>query len=200
MPPSRLRIRKSFFPAICRPRLRRGRVIVLAGGKAGASMAVAAERHYLDTLGLAVDRLVGIAITRPGYAKATAIIPVIEAGHPVPDAAGLEATARLLALADGATAEDLVLVLLSGGASAAWVAPAGRLTLSEYQAVTRALLRSGATIGEVNTVRKRLSRVQGALGRAGRAGLACDARHIGCPGRRSFDDRVWPHRSGSDHA
>lgn len=139
----------------------RGRVIVLAGGKAGASMAVAAERHYLDTLGLAVDRLVGIAITRPGYAKATAIIPVIEAGHPVPDAAGLEATARLLALADGATAEDLVLVLLSGGASAAWVAPAGRLTLSEYRAVTRALLRSGATIGEVNTVRKRLSRVQG---------------------------------------
>ncbi len=139
----------------------RGRVIVLAGGKAGASMAVAAERHYRDTLGLGADRLTGIAITRPGYAKATAIIPVIEAGHPVPDSAGLEATARLLALADGAMAEDLVLVLLSGGASAAWVAPAGRLTLTEYQTVTRALLRSGATIGEVNTVRKRLSRVQG---------------------------------------
>ena len=86
---------------------------------------------------------------------------MIEAGHPVPDATGLAAAERTLALADQAGADDLVLVLLSGGASANWIAPAQGLTLAEKQAVTRALLRSGASIGEINTLRKHLSRIKG---------------------------------------
>src|SRR5258705_335501 len=83
------------------------------------------------------------------------------AGHPIPNAAGLEAADRALALADSAAADDLVLVLLSGGASANWIAPAEGLSLADKQAVTRALLRSGANIGEINTVRKHLSRIKG---------------------------------------
>ena len=86
---------------------------------------------------------------------------MIEAGHPLPDAAGISATKRALALADAADADDLVLVLLSGGASANWIAPAAGLALEEKQAVTRALLRSGAAIGEMNAVRKHLSRIKG---------------------------------------
>ncbi len=86
---------------------------------------------------------------------------MIEAGHPVPDGAGLEAALRAIELADGAEADDLVLVLMSGGASANWIAPADGITFADKQAVTRALLRSGATIGEINTVRKHLSRIKG---------------------------------------
>jgi hydroxypyruvate reductase len=86
---------------------------------------------------------------------------MIEAGHPIPDAAGLEAADRALALADGAGPDDLVLVLMSGGASANWVAPAQGISFADKQSVTRALLRSGATIGEINTVRKHLSRIKG---------------------------------------
>jgi hydroxypyruvate reductase len=86
---------------------------------------------------------------------------MIEAGHPIPDAAGLEGADRALALADSASADDLVLVLMSGGASANWIAPADGITFADKQAVTRALLRSGAAIGEINTVRKHLSRIKG---------------------------------------
>jgi hydroxypyruvate reductase len=86
---------------------------------------------------------------------------MLEASHPVPDQAGLDATGRVLALADGAGAEDLVLVLLSGGASANWIAPVAGLALDAKRALTRDLLRSGATIGEINTVRKHLSRIKG---------------------------------------
>jgi hydroxypyruvate reductase len=89
------------------------------------------------------------------------VVPVIEAGHPIPDAAGLSATRDTLALADAAAADDLVLALISGGASANWIAPAPRLSLAEKQAVTRALLASGASIAEINTVRKHLSRIKG---------------------------------------
>src|ERR1700704_1236090 len=89
------------------------------------------------------------------------MLPVIEAGHPVPDQASLDAATRTLALADLAGDNDLVLVLMSGGASANWIAPAAGLALAEKQAVTRALLRSGAAIGEINTVRKHLSRIKG---------------------------------------
>jgi hydroxypyruvate reductase len=88
-------------------------------------------------------------------------VRVIEAGHPVPDAAGLAATFETLALADSAGPEDLVVVLISGGASANWIAPAAGLSLAEKQALTRALLRSGASIGEINAVRKHLSRIKG---------------------------------------
>ena len=100
-------------------------------------------------------------MARQGYGRPTKIIPMIEAGHPIPDAAGLEAAERALALADGAGPDDLVLVLLSGGASANWIAPVEGLSLADKQAVTRALLRSGANIGEINTVRKHLSRIKG---------------------------------------
>ena len=139
----------------------RGRLIVLAAGKAGASMAAAAERFYRERHGLSAGRLTGLAVTRHGYGEPAGLIPVVEAGHPMPDRQGVEATERTLALAGEATADDLVLVLLSGGGSANWIAPAGQLTLEEKQGITRALLRSGATIGEINTVRKHLSRIKG---------------------------------------
>ena len=139
----------------------RGRLIVLAAGKAGASMAAVAERHYRQHHGLGPGRLTGLAVTRHGYAESAGAIPVVEAGHPVPDRTGVEATERTLQLAGEATADDLVLVLLSGGGSANWIAPAGRLTLEEKQGITRTLLRSGANIGEINTVRKHLSRIKG---------------------------------------
>jgi hydroxypyruvate reductase len=86
---------------------------------------------------------------------------MIEAGHPVPDEAGIAAAARTLALADAASGDDLVLVLLSGGASANWVAPAAGVSFEDKRTLTRALLASGATIGEINTVRKHLSRIKG---------------------------------------
>jgi hydroxypyruvate reductase len=143
---------------------RTGRLIVLAAGKAAGSMAEAAEAAYA---GLAPDRLTGIAVARQGYGRPTRFIPMIEAGHPIPDAAGLEAAERALKLAAGAGPDDLVLVLLSGGASANWIAPVEGLSLADKQAVTRALLRSGANIGEINTVRKHLSRIKG--GRLARA-------------------------------
>ncbi len=137
-----------------------GRLIVLAAGKAAGSMAEVAERHYLAA-GLGSERLGGIAVTRHGYGRPTRHIPVVEAGHPVPDAAGLAAAEETLRLADRAGAEDIVLAMVSGGASANWIAPAEGLALAEKQAVTRALLRSGANIGEINTVRKHLSRLKG---------------------------------------
>ncbi|HXC12268.1 MAG TPA: glycerate kinase [Stellaceae bacterium] len=137
----------------------RGRLVVLAAGKAAGSMTEAAEQHYLGRL--APDRLAGIAVTRHGYGRPTRHIPIVEAGHPVPDEAGLNGTEQALALAEAAGGDDLVLVLLSGGASANWIAPAAGITLAEKQAVTRALLRSGAAIGDMNTLRKHLSRIKG---------------------------------------
>ena len=136
----------------------RGRLVILAAGKAAGSMTEVAERHYAE---LPATRLAGLAVTRHGYGRPTTRIPVIEAGHPVPDQAGISATKRALKLADEVDGADLVLVLLSGGASANWIAPAPGLTLAEKQATTRALLKSGAAIGEMNTVRKHLSRIKG---------------------------------------
>ena len=138
-----------------------GRLVILAAGKAAGSMTEVAERHYLEAAGLAPLRLAGLTVTRHGYARPTRCIEMIEAGHPVPDAAGFAATERALALADTATEGDLVLVLLSGGASANWIAPAQGLAFADKQALTRALLRSGANIGEMNAVRKHLSRIKG---------------------------------------
>jgi glycerate 2-kinase len=138
-----------------------GRLIILAAGKAAGAMAEVAEAHYLDRRGITAARIVGVAVTRRGYARPTRIVEVIEAGHPVPDAASLAGAERALALAEGATASDLVLVLVSGGASANWIAPVPGVTLAEKQAVNRALLKSGAGIGDINTVRKHLSRIKG---------------------------------------
>lgn len=146
----------------------RGRVICLAAGKGAAAMAAAAEKHYLDRLKLEPSRLVGIATTRHGHGVPTRRIRVVEAGHPMPDQAGLKGADDTLKLAAMAEADDLLLVLLSGGGSANWIAPADGVTFEQKQKLTRALLRSGAPIGEVNTVRKHLSRIKG--GRLARAG------------------------------
>ncbi len=147
----------------------KGRVICLAAGKGAAAMAAAAERHYLDAMELEPSRLLGIATTRHGHAVPTRRIRVVEAGHPVPDEAGLKGADDSLRLAHAASPDDLLLVLLSGGGSANWIAPADGVTFAQKQQVTRALLRSGAPIGEVNTVRKHLSRIKGGrLARAGR--------------------------------
>src|SRR6266702_355026 len=146
----------------------KGRVICLAAGKGAAAMAAAAERHYLDALGLDPPKLVGIATTRHGHGVPTRRIRVVEAGHPVPDEAGLKGAEDSLRLAQDATADDLLLVLLSGGGSANWIAPVEGVSFAQKQQVTRALLRSGAPIGEINTVRKHLSRIKG--GRLARAG------------------------------
>ena len=146
----------------------KGRVICLAAGKGAAAMAVAVERHYLDGLKLEPARLVGIATTRHGHGLPTRRIRVVEAGHPVPDEAGLKGAEDSLKLAGSAEADDLLLVLLTGGGSANWIAPVDGVSFAQKQQVNRALLRSGAPIGEVNTVRKHLSRIKG--GRLARAG------------------------------
>jgi hydroxypyruvate reductase len=146
----------------------KGRVICLAAGKGAAAMAAAAERHYLDALELDPARLVGIATTRHGHGVPTRRIRVVEAGHPVPDEAGLKGAEDTLRLAHDAGPDDLLLVLLSGGGSANWIAPVEGVSFAQKQQVNRALLRSGAPIGEVNTVRKHLSRIKG--GRLARAG------------------------------
>ena len=161
---------KTCLPSYLPPPPKTGRLIVLAAGKAAGSMAEVAEAAY-SSLG---ERFSGVAVARQGYGRPTKIIPMIEAGHPIPTAAGLDAAERALRLTADAGPDDLVLVLLSGGASANWIAPAEGITLADKQAVTRALLRSGANIGEINTVRKHLSRMKG--GRLAR--LAQPARVI----------------------
>ena len=133
----------------------RGRVVVLGCGKAGAAMARAVE----DALGERVAE--GFVVVKDGYTSPTRRITVAEAGHPVPDARGLAAADRLLAAATAAGPDDLVLFLVSGGGSALTPAPAPPVTLADKQAATRALLAAGADIGELNAVRKHLSRHKG---------------------------------------
>jgi hydroxypyruvate reductase len=143
-------------------------VICLAAGKGAAALAAAAERHYLDQLGLPPSHLEGIATTRHGHGVPTRRIKVIEAGHPVPDEASLKGAEESLRLAADAAADDLLLVLLSGGGSANWIAPVEGVSFAQKQLLNRALLRSGAPIGEMNAVRKHLSRIKG--GRLAHAG------------------------------
>jgi glycerate 2-kinase len=134
---------------------RHRRVLVLGCGKASAAMAAAAE----EALG---DRISGgFVVVKDGCAVPVPSVESTEAGHPVPDARGLAASARLLELARGAGEDDLVLFLVSGGGSALTPAPAPPITLAEKQEVTRLLLAAGATIGELNAVRKHLSRFKG---------------------------------------
>src|SRR4029078_6032957 len=123
-------------------------VCVITAARAGVSRAETPEAHYLDRRRTAAERLTGVAVARHGYARHLRKVRMIEGGHPIPDAAVLEAADRALALADGAGADDLVLVLMSGGASANWIAPAEGISFEDKQTVTRALLRSGAAIGE----------------------------------------------------
>ena len=135
----------------------RGRVIVVGLGKAAAPMAAAVEERYLDA-GVALE---GVVVTRYGHAQPLRRVRCLEAAHPVPDAAGQAAAEEILACVDGAGEDDLVLVLVSGGGSALACAPAPGLTLAAKQALTDALLRSGADIGEINLVRKHLSALKG---------------------------------------
>lgn len=130
-----------------------GRVVVVGAGKASARMAEAVEAAW--------GPCEGLVITRYGYARPCRGIEIVEAAHPVPDAAGLAATARMLDLLAGLGEGDFVLALISGGASALLIAPAGAITLEEKRAVNAGLLASGAPISAMNTVRKHLSRVKG---------------------------------------
>lgn len=152
-------------PAICMPphfpAPPKGKVIVLAAGKGAGACAEVAEKFYRETHGLGSDRLTGLAVTRHGHARPTEFVTVVEAGHPVPDAAGLRGAADTIAIAESAGPDDLVLALITGGGSANWVAPADGLDLSVKQATTKALLRSGAPIDAINTVRKHLSKIKG---------------------------------------
>lgn len=143
-----------------------GRLVVVGAGKAAAAMARATEAYYREHYPAA--QLEGVVVTRYGHSvpasvssgAATEKIRVLEAAHPVPDAAGVAATEAILALAETLGEDDLLLCLISGGGSALLCAPDG-LTLTEKAALTGALLRSGADISEMNTVRKHLSRVKG---------------------------------------
>jgi hydroxypyruvate reductase len=134
------------------------RIAVIAAGKAAAAMAQAAERHYA---GLPADRFAGLVVTRHGSALPLSRLDLIEAGHPVPDAGSIAAAERALAVAATADRDTLVLVLLSGGASALMMAPAGGVSVDAKQQLTRQLLRCGARINEINTVRKHISAIKG---------------------------------------
>ncbi len=146
-------------PAVCLPPHlpdppKNGRTLVVGAGKASAAMAKAVEAHWPAPLS-------GLVITRYGHAVPCARIEIVEAGHPVPDEAGRAAAARILELVQGLTADDLVLCLISGGGSALLSLPAPGVSLADKQAVNRALLKSGATISEMNCLRKHLSAIKG---------------------------------------
>ena len=131
-----------------------GRTLVIGAGKASAAMAKAVEDHWPGPLS-------GLVITRYGHAVPCERIEIVEAAHPVPDEAGRAAAARILELVRGLTADDLVLCLISGGGSALLSLPAAGVSLADKQAVNRALLKSGATISEMNCLRKHLSAIKG---------------------------------------
>ena len=137
------------------PRPTRGRCIVVGGGKSAAVMAAALEDAWPDV------PMQGVVVTRYGHAVPTRRIQVVEASHPVPDANSERGARLLLDQVRGLTADDLVIALMSGGASALLAAPAPGVTLDDKRAINRALLASGATIGEMNTVRKHLSAIKG---------------------------------------
>ncbi len=145
-------------PALCVPRHLPppplGRTLVIGAGKAAAAMARAAEAHWQGALS-------GLVVTRYGHGLPCARIEVVEAAHPVPDEAGRKAAARILAAVRGLTADDLVLVLISGGGSALLALPFEGIALADKQQINRALLKSGAGIDEMNCVRKHLSAIKG---------------------------------------
>ncbi len=160
-------------PALCVPphlptkqALGAGRLVVIGAGKASAAMARAVEDHWDGPLS-------GLVVTRYGYAVRCQRIEIVEAAHPVPDAAGLQAAQRMLQTVQGLTADDVVLCLISGGGSSLLPLPLPGLTLDDKQAVNRALLASGATISEMNCVRRHLSGIKG-----GRLAAACHPARV----------------------
>jgi len=157
-------------PALCLPPhlppRPRGRAIVVGAGKASAAMARALEDHWSGPLE-------GLVVTRYGHAVPCERIEVVEAAHPVPDAAGLRATERIRERVAGLGADDLVIALISGGGSSLLVAPGDGLTLADKQAVNGALLACGASISEMNCVRRHLSSIKG-----GRLAVACHPARV----------------------
>ncbi|MEO1282503.1 MAG: glycerate kinase [Pseudomonadota bacterium] len=149
-----------------------GRLLIIGAGKAAAAMAVATEQYYSEKPGF--ERVSGFVTTRHGYALPTQRIEILEAGHPVPDSGSVDGAKRAAEFISSATENDIVLCLISGGASALWSAPVDGVTFEAKQALTKALLRSGARISEMNCVRKHLSRIKG--GRL--AALAAPAKLI----------------------
>ena len=143
-----------------------GRTIVVGAGKAAAAMARAVEQHWRGPLS-------GIVVTRYGHAVPCDRIQVVEAAHPVPDAAGAQAARRILDDVAHLTQDDLVLALISGGGSALLALPANGISLGDKQQVVRALLACGATIGEINCVRRHLSAIKG-----GRLAAACHPARV----------------------
>jgi len=146
------------LPSICVPAhlppRPKGRTVIIGAGKASGAMAKALEDSWAGPLD-------GLVVTRYGYRVPTERLEVVEAAHPVPDAAGRDAARRIFDLVQGLTKDDLVLCLISGGGSALLALPADGITLEDKQAVNKALLKSGATISEMNTVRKHLSAIKG---------------------------------------
>ena len=146
------------LPSVSVPRMipapPKGRTIVVGAGKASAAMARAFEQHWSAPLE-------GLVVTRYGHGVACDRIKIVEAAHPVPDAAGLQAAENILSLVQGLTEADLVVALISGGGSSLLSLPAHGITIVEKRAVNQALLASGAPIAEMNTVRKHLSRIKG---------------------------------------
>lgn len=143
-----------------------GRLIVIGAGKASAAMASVVEENWSGAIS-------GLVVTRQGYRVDCRRIEVVEAAHPVPDAAGVAAAQRVLEQVRGLCADDLVLCLISGGGSALLAMPAPAITLADKQEVSRALLRSGATISEINCVRRHLSAIKG-----GRLAIACQPARV----------------------
>lgn len=149
--------------------LGKGRLIVIGAGKASAAMARAVEDHWTGSK----SQLSGLVVTRYGYQVACEHIEIVEAAHPVPDAAGMTAAERLMDLVRGLTVDDTVLCLISGGGSSLLPLPLPGLTLEHKQAVNRTLLKSGATISEMNCVRRHLSAIKG-----GRLAAACHPARV----------------------
>ena len=150
----------------CLPAPPKGRTIVIGAGKASGAMAQALERHWPGPLG-------GLVVTRYGYAVPCERITIVEAAHPVPDAAGLEAARQMLETVRGLGPDDLVICLISGGGSALLPLPGEGITLEDKQAINRALLACGASITEMNCVRRHLSAIKG-----GRLAAACHPARV----------------------
>lgn len=151
------------------PATLRGRLLVIGAGKASAEMARVVEAHWRGP----PQQVGGLVVTRYGHGAACRRIEIVEAAHPVPDAAGLAAAQRMLRLVANLSADDLVLCLISGGGSALLPLPLPGLTLADKQALNRALLASGASIGEINCVRRHLSAIKG-----GRLAAACHPAQV----------------------
>ncbi|MEO7320585.1 MAG: DUF4147 domain-containing protein, partial [Nitrosospira sp.] len=147
------------------PRLPKGRTLLVGAGKAAAAMALAVENHWQESA-----LLNGIVLTRYGHGLPLKRITVVEAGHPVPDARGEQATRDILWEAEKLRADDLLLCLVSGGGSSLLSLPVPGVAIDDLQHVTQELLRCGAAIQEINTVRKHLSAVLG-----GRLAASCRA-------------------------